>query len=191
MIARVFVVRHGNTFGTDDAPRRIGGRTDLPLVVTGREQARALGHDFARRGIVFDRVVCGPLRRTRQTAQILLAAAGQDRAVTIAEWLREIDHGPDENRCETAVLARVGQPALDAWNTDAVAPDGWQVDADARRSAWRGALAAAAGTLLVVTSSGHARFALPGVTRLRTGAYGMIAVGANAPPLAVTWDVRP
>ena len=190
-MARVFVVRHGNTFGADDAPRRIGGRTDVPLVVTGREQARALGHDFARRGIVFDRVDCGPLRRTLQTAEILLAAAGQDCPVRVGEWMREIDHGPDEDHCEAAVVARLGQPALDAWKRDATVPDGWRVDADARRIAWRSALADAAGTTLVVTSSGHARFALPGATPLRTGAYGMIAVLANAPPRAVAWDVRP
>lgn len=191
MMARVFVVRHGNTFAAGDAPRRIGGRTDLPLVVHGRDQARALGQDFARRGIVFDRVVCGPLQRTRQTADILLAAAGQNCAVTIAEWLREIDHGPDEDRCEAAVVARLGQRALDAWKTDAIPPAGWRVDADMRRTAWRETLAKAVGTLLIVTSNGSARFALPGAAPLRTGAYGTIAVAAHAPPVAIAWDVRP
>lgn len=189
--ARVFIVRHGNTFAPGDAPRRIGGRTDLALVDTGRDQARALGRHFANRDIMFDGAQCGPLLRTRQTTRLLLSAAGQDRPVAVAEWLREIDHGPDEDRAEAEVLARLGQAALDAWDRDAIPPQGWQVDVVARRAAWRDLLATATGTVLVVTSNGNARFAFPGAAKLRTGAYGEIARDQRGRLTFEAWDVRP
>ena len=37
------IVRHGNTFDGNEPVRRIGARTDLPLVASGFDQARALG----------------------------------------------------------------------------------------------------------------------------------------------------
>jgi probable phosphoglycerate mutase len=190
-IARVFIVRHGNTFAPGEAPRRIGGRTDLALVDAGRDQARALGRYFADCGLVFDSARCGPLLRTRETARLLLSAAGHDGPATIVEWLREIDHGPDEDRPEAEVLARIGQPALDAWDRDGIPPEDWQVDAAARRAAWRDLFASATGTMLIVTSNGAARFAFPGAAKLRTGAYGEVVTDAQGRPMAKAWDVRP
>ncbi len=190
-MARVFVVRHGNTFGPEDVVRRIGGRTDLPLVSSGREQARALGRHFTARGIVFDSCLCGPLSRTRQTAELISDTAGYNWPITLTEALREIDHGPDEGRPEAEVIARIGQPALDSWDRDAIVPDGWLVDADARRAAWADILAQVQGTRLVVTSNGTARFAVPGAAKLRTGGYGEIIITADRAARVIAWDVRP
>lgn len=179
------IVRHGNTFAPGEAPRRIGARTDLPLVESGRAQARALAADFAERELAFDRVLASPLRRTRETAQTI--APGRIETV---RWLREIDHGPDEGRTEEEVIARIGQRALDAWERDAVPPPGWTVDADERLAAWRAFLAGATGTVLLVTSNGAARFARMALglapAKIRTGAYGVIEDGR-----LTCWDRRP
>lgn len=184
---RLVIVRHGNTFAPGEAPRRIGAPTDLPLIESGRDQARALADHFAAQPLTFDRVLASPLRRTRETAELI--APGR---LESAEWLREIDHGPDEDRTEAEVLARIGRDALDAWERDGTPPPDWRVDAEARIDAWRRVLADARGSTLLVTSNGAARFALIALglppAKIRTGAYGVIE---GAPWTVTAWDRRP
>lgn len=188
---RAFIVRHGNTFAPGEPPRRIGARTDLPLVDSGRAQALALGDHFRGEGISFDHVLTSPLLRTLETAELVAPAVTAEPT----DWLREIDHGPDEDKVEDEVIARVGRNSLDAWDRRAEAPPGWIVDSDARLAAWRDWFAVpASGTVLLVTSNGAARFALIALgmppAKLRTGAYGEIIWDDGAPTLA-GWDVRP
>jgi broad specificity phosphatase PhoE len=64
----LYLVRHGQATGHD------GGYDALSEL--GREQARAVGVELARRGVRPDRVVTGELRRQRETADELLAALG-------------------------------------------------------------------------------------------------------------------
>lgn len=189
---RAFIVRHGNTFAPGEPPRRIGARSDLPLVESGRAQALALREYFAARSVIFTRVLTSPLLRTRETA-VLIAP---DLPAEPADWLREIDHGPDENRTEQETLARIGREALEAWEARAEPPPGWIVDAEARLAAWRAWFAERknAETALLVTSNGAARFArialgLP-PAKLRTGAYGTIMWDGGEPALT-DWDMRP
>lgn len=196
MSRRIFIVRHGNTFGPDEEPRRIGARTDLPLVESGRRQAEALGRWFAEEGIVAGRLLSGPLRRARETAAAIGAALGHD-AVETRPWLDEIDHGPDEGRVEAEVIARIGLAAIEAWDRCALPPPGWTVDAGARLVGWRGFLAEEGeGVDILCTSNGAARFALmalgetPESLKLRTGAFGEVRVEAGRARL-VRWDVRP
>ncbi len=196
------IVRHGDTFAPGELPRRIGARTDLPLVASGEAQARALGAGFAEEGIAVDRVLAAPLRRTRATAELMVAALPVRPAIEIAPWLTEIDHGPDEGQPENAVLARIGPDALARWNEGLVAPPGWSVDAPERVEAWRDLMATASGHLLLVTSNGAARYALradPALatqagalasSRLRTGAWGRIVV-ADGVARITAWDRRP
>lgn len=186
-MARVVIVRHGDTFAPGEPPRRVGARTDLPLVESGRAQARALARHFADLRLSFDRVLASPLGRTRETAALIAPGTTET-----ADWLREIDHGPDEDQPEDAVIARIGAAALARWEQDAVPPPGWRVDAATRLTAWDSFFAAATGTSLVVTSNGAARFALLALgqapAKIRTGAYGMI----EGQPWRVTdWDRRP
>jgi broad specificity phosphatase PhoE len=186
---RVVIVRHGNTFAPGEPPRRIGARTDLPLVASGRAQAEALRLHFAALGWRFDRILSSPLQRTRETAALI--APG--RAIEDADWLREIDHGPDENRTEEEVLARIGADALETWEHDAIPPPGWQVDAEARLAAWRTLFEQESDeTWLLTTSNGAARFALLALgerpAKIRTGAYGLVQSG---PWRTAAWDQRP
>jgi broad specificity phosphatase PhoE len=201
-MTRLVIVRHGNTFEAGEPPRRIGARTDLPLTAAGVAQAEALARHFAANGIVFDRVLSGALQRTRMTAEAI--AAGQP--IETAAFLTEIDHGPDEGQSEAAVIDRIGNDAITLWETHWGAPEGWEVGAQWRLSAWREFVERAAeelpgGTILLVTSNGAARFALaamglkPGENRagvkFRTGSYGVLEVGSGADFRLVGWDMRP
>lgn len=199
------IVRHGNTFAADETPRRIGARTDLPLTEAGRVQARALGTHFAENGWRFGRALVSPLSRTRETAQLILEQQAAAPAPEVCDWLSEIDHGPDEDQSEEAVLARIGQDELAAWDERADAPPGWIVDADARKAAWRELFAAPpqAEPTLIVTSNGAARFALlsdPALAaalpehaslKLPTGAYGVIHRGRDGTLEVSVWGQRP
>ena len=203
MTRTLVIVRHGNTFAAGEAPRRIGARTDLPLVPSGHEQARHLGAWFAQQGWRFDHVLCSPLRRTRETAEAIRAAQAGAPPVEASDLLVEIDHGVDEGRTEDEVVARIGAEALAAWDTRAEAPDGWTVDRNARITGWRSFLKEPKDdTVLLVTSNGAARFALladPALVvqaghqsswKLRTGAFGIVQVTGDGVRL-VTWDQRP
>lgn len=200
------IVRHGNTFAAGEAPRRIGARTDLPLTATGHAQARALGAHFAAQGWKFGKVLVSPLLRTRQTAEAILAGQTDPATPEYADFLREIDHGPDEDRTEDEVLSRIGSDALTAWDERAVPPHGWSVDAAQRIAAWSTLLAAPPShdrPTLLVTSNGAARFALLadpalhtarsnfGSLKLPTGSYGLILQSAQGALEVPIWGQRP
>lgn len=202
----LYIARHGNTFEAGETPRRIGSRTDLPLVASGREQGRVLGQWFATNDIRFNGAFTSPLRRTRETAALVLGAQTAPPLLDIGDWLAEIDHGPDENQLEAAVVERIGTEALGAWERNGTPPLDWVVDAQQRRAAWRRLFDTASGgadrTLLLVTSNGAARFALladPALhaqarslpsLKLRTGAFGRIVIDTSGVHLA-EWDRRP
>ncbi|WP_288487218.1 histidine phosphatase family protein [uncultured Novosphingobium sp.] len=200
------VARHGNTFEAGETPRRIGARTDLPLTAAGLAQAEALGRHFANGGHRFARVLVSPLLRTRQTAAAILEGLARPiRPETEAcEWLREIDHGPDEDKAEEAVLSRLGHQALEAWDSFAKPPTGWIVDAEMRIAAWQTLFAEPqCGSTLIVTSNGAARFALladPALLRSRgdlaslklpTGGYGVIQRDGDGVLQVPIWGRRP
>lgn len=192
-MSRVFIVRHGNTFDQGDVILRVGGRTDLPLSKSGQAQARALREHFA--DYAFEAAYTSDLKRTRQTAETILAAQPYE----LAGFLTEIDYGPDEGRPEDDVIARLGVEALKRWDEESLPPQGWQVDVDGLRQNWMEFLARCStrSDTLVVTSNGVARFLLDVVDggqsarrKLRTGAYGIIELRPTGPVL-MDWDVRP
>ena len=192
-LGRVYIVRHGNTFDSDDTILRVGGKTDLPLSSSGREQASRLSKAFEN--IDFGAAYSSDLKRTKQTARAILGP----QSYVLADFLTEVDYGPDEGRPETEVVARIGAEALRAWDEIAVPPQGWKVDIEGLRTAWQSFLATCdpASNTLVVTSNGVARFLLDVVAcdksvplKLRTGSYGIIDLTPKGPVLA-SWDVRP
>ncbi|BBC71550.1 phosphoglycerate mutase [Altererythrobacter sp. B11] len=193
------IARHGNTFEAGERPRRIGARTDLPLTASGHVQADALGAHFAAQNWHFARVLAAPLARTRQTAEGILAHLPNAPAIESCDWLREIDHGPDENRTEEEVVARIGAAALAAWDARAEPPPGWLVDAELRLAGWRELFAQDRGPALLVTSNGAARFALlatslapaDGDLKLPTGGYGVIRRGEEGALEVPVWGRRP
>jgi probable phosphoglycerate mutase len=197
MTARLIIVRHGNTFETGDIVTRVGGRTDLPLSPSGEAQAQKLAEAFTAQPFASAR--SGPLKRTRRTAALILAAQQSPPPELLTElFLREIDYGPDENKPEEEVKARLGH-ALEAWEKHSIPPPEWRVDPAALTGNWQELFAdlrEEEGTHLVVTSNGIARFALHAAyverpdMKLATGAYGVIELDGEA--VAVReWNVRP
>lgn len=68
MMAELYLVRHGQaSFGADNY--------DL-LSARGEQQSLWLGEYFARQDLVFDRVICGTLRRHEQTVEAILRGMG-------------------------------------------------------------------------------------------------------------------
>ena len=199
------IVRHGNNFEAGEAARRIGAPTDLSLSASGQVQANNLGRYFAEKGWRFDRLFCSPLRRTRETAATILAYQDQSPAEEVRDFLKEIDHGPDENRRESDVVARLGVEAIEAWDQRGIAPADWIVDPEARLNAWQQILDTPVGEedqrWLLVTSNGAARFALmaakekglllPAGLKLRTGSYGVITLNKDSAPILQCWGERP
>lgn len=200
------IVRHGNTFEAGEQPRRIGARTNLPLTQEGMAQAGALGRHFMARGWQFSRMLVSPLLRARQTAAAIQDALPVPIAMEAAEFLREIDHGPDENLDDASIVDRIGKAALLAWDREGIPPPGWIVNKDCRIAAWRSLFADRIneeGPVLLVTSNGAARFALlahaqlwadaaclPGV-KLPTGGYGVIRRGTEGRLNIDGWGLRP
>ncbi len=80
------LTRHGLT-DRSDPEQHLGQGIDIGLSVAGRAQAVALGGRIGAER--FDRIVCSPLLRARQTA----AAIAGDRPVELDDRLAEMDYG--------------------------------------------------------------------------------------------------
>ena len=162
MTTRIIIARHGNTFTKEQTPTRVGCRTDLPLVET--ERGTNIGLYLKKYNLIPDVVFAAPLKRTMETARLALAALGTNAPLYEDNSFKEIDYGPDENKTEDEVIARIGQDAIDKWNSDAIVPDGWIVDVPFIIQTWK-ELAKKAETqwkdktMLIVSSNGVIRFA--------------------------------
>jgi len=206
-MTRLLIVRHGNTFGPNDTPTRLGGGTDLPLVETGLEQGASLGRYLKKHNLIPNQIFSSNLKRTRRTAERALEAMGLEIPIEIDAAFNEIDYGPDENKTEKEVVARIGQDAIDRWNKDAVVPDGWKVDLDAIIQGWhRFADKARAehpnGIVMLVTSNGIARlaphltgdfdgFAAQNAIKISTGALCIFDSKDDGAWTITDWNIRP
>lgn len=208
MTITLIIARHGNTFESDETPTRVGKNTDLKLTHKGYEQAHHLGEMLSQQWLIPDVVFTSTLLRTQETAHSICNAMDMQHDIIMLDIFDEIDYGPDENQPEDAVIARIGQNAIDAWDDHAIVPDGWLVDPDKLIQNWQNFAADLIKnnvegdlTVLVVTSNGIARFA-PHLTgdfeafrekyplKLRTGAYGILKYEHNAWHVEA-WDKRP
>ena len=164
VMTTLIIARHGNTFGPDDTPTRVGARTDLPIVESGQEQARKIGQYLRENRLIPDVVYTSNLSRTIETAEIAIKESGVSNPTYQLDIFNEIDYGPDENKTEDEVIARIGAQAIKDWDEKAIVPDGWIVDPDEITENWHkfGEQIRAFDdneTILVVTSNGIARFA--------------------------------
>ena len=100
------LLRHGQTEHTPE--RRFSGQNDLPLARAGRAEAEAAAHRARDLGV--EVVLASPLRRTRETAEIVAGALGLP--VTLDDDLVELDFGDlegltfDEARSKHPLAAR-------------------------------------------------------------------------------------
>ena len=77
---RIYLVRHGDAVPEEDA----GSDRDRWLSPRGREAARVLGRLLREHNIAPDAIVCSPLPRAAQTAELI--AAGLDYIGVIESW---------------------------------------------------------------------------------------------------------
>ncbi|MEN0653515.1 MULTISPECIES: histidine phosphatase family protein [Hyphobacterium] len=178
----LLLARHGNTFGPGETPVWVGAKEDLPLVEKGEAQAESLGKALQSSGVKLDRIITGPLRRTRRAADIVAARINFTGPIEIDERLKEIDYGPWGGKSDEEIIAAWGEAALAGWRDHHDFPEGagWSpspatlkanamaVLNDARRSS---------GTVLVVTSNGilrffHAALGFDGDAKVKTGHVG-------------------
>ncbi|MCE0721945.1 histidine phosphatase family protein [Legionella resiliens] len=207
MTTRLLVARHGNTFAPGDVVRRVG-TTDLPLVDSGLNQGRMLGIYLKKNNLIPDILFTSQLKRAKQTAEEAQSAMGINLPIETLAIFNEIDYGPDENQPEEHVVARIGTEAINAWETQAIVPNGWKVDPTALINNWMDFSARlrqeyTGKTCLVVTSNGIARFSpyLTGDFATFSARYGIkIATGAlcifeNEEPSEIwhcrAWNVKP
>lgn len=104
---QLWLVRHGETAWAKQ--NRHTGRTDIPLTDTGRQQAVALRPLLATQA--WDQVLCSPLARARETAELALPGVSP----VLDDDLVERDYGPVEGR--SSIELRETDPAWDSWRT--------------------------------------------------------------------------
>ena len=133
----LIIARHGNTFNAEDTPTRVGARTDLPLVESGRAQAQKLGAYLKANDLVPEITYSSQLKRTIETANIALKQTNFPQPVFPLEIFNEIDYGVDENQTEDKVIARIGEQAIKDWDDKAIVPEGWKFNPDECITNWK------------------------------------------------------
>lgn len=103
---QLWLLRHGATSWARDG--RHTGRTDLPLLPEGEEEARALAPLLTRQP--FRAVLSSPLQRARRTCEL----AGLGQAAELCDDLREWDYG-DYEGISTAEIRR-SVPGWTVWS---------------------------------------------------------------------------
>lgn len=117
-MGRLYVVRHGQTQQNADAVLQ-GPRIDSDLSELGRLQSMSLAN--ALRDVDLDALYVSPLKRARQTAQIIVEARkGERLAVQVVPELYEFDYGDLAGRPLEQIEGEV-QQIFDAWNMGYVA----------------------------------------------------------------------
>ena len=89
-LLRLYLIRHGETEWT--LTSRHTGLTDIPLTANGEDESRELGKHL--RDIQFAHVFTSPLKRARQTCELV----GLDKVLEIEPDLAEWDYGDYEGK---------------------------------------------------------------------------------------------
>jgi broad specificity phosphatase PhoE len=122
MAPRIVLLRHGATEWSLSGQHT--GRTDIPLLDQGREQAKAAGHLL--RDFSFGLVLASPLQRAWETCTLAGFSAQAQAEPDLVEW----DYGSYEGL--TTPQIRVERPGWSLWN-DGV-PDGERAAEVGRRA---------------------------------------------------------
>jgi Fructose-2,6-bisphosphatase len=124
---KIYFIRHGETDW--NVAGRMQGQQDIPLNATGRKQSEQLSGKLLKLVEAPEKLdyIVSPMRRTRETADILMHKAGLDPAsYKVDPRLREITFGEWEGLTWKEVRARDPELArirdMDKWGT--VSPGG-------------------------------------------------------------------
>lgn len=158
---RLVLVRHAETAWNVEG-RHQGRGCDIGLSEAGQAQARALADRLA--GMAWTRVAASPLKRARETADLLLG--GADFRLILDPDLEEISHGAWEGLLASEVRQRWPEVQRD-WRErpDQVRLPGGETLAEVQARAWAALERLTQGlggedTLLVVTHDGVNRVLL-------------------------------
>ena len=111
---RLVLVRHVRSDWNQS--NRFTGWIDIPLTESGLNDAAAVGRRLADEGIEFDEVHTSVLRRTRQTADSLLAAAGHRSIPRHTSWrLNERHYGRLQGMYKEEIVAAWGEQNTRSW----------------------------------------------------------------------------
>ncbi|MER8824492.1 histidine phosphatase family protein [Mesorhizobium sp. M0991] len=124
---KLILSRHGNTFDPGDKVVWVGRRSDPPLTEVGRRQAQNLGDALCLSGVMLGGLYCGPLRRTRQYAEIIAERIGGAPLPIVDASLAEIDYGAWEGFSSHEIIEQFGGEELEAWERRGAWPEsaGW------------------------------------------------------------------
>lgn len=86
-------MRHGAVDYFDPSGRPFKDPRSVPLTSDGEAQARAMGHALGNAGVAIDQVITSGLPRTKQTASLVLEAAGIAPPIEHRPELEEIRGG--------------------------------------------------------------------------------------------------
>lgn len=123
MRVELLLVRHGNTFGPGDAIVWVGKGQDLPLVESGRAQARRLRDALQASDWSPTAALSGGLKR--QVEHLEIATGGTPEPSRV-EALDEVDYGVWGGLSTEEIVERFGSEAVMGWNERSE----WPKDAD-------------------------------------------------------------
>lgn len=107
-LGRIYLLRHGETAWSKSGQHT--GRTDIPLTDAGRERASEVAPMLSR--VTFQEVLCSPLSRARDTAE--LAGLTPDAYIDdLLEW----DYGIYEGRTTADIRKETGDPNWLIWTS--------------------------------------------------------------------------
>jgi len=108
------LLRHGHSGW--NLCNRFTGWTDIPLTGVGISEAERAGRRLAAAGFAFDEAHVSMLRRTRQTAQAVLAAMAETDIPIHATWrLNERHYGALQGLNKQEIFAIWGEERSRAW----------------------------------------------------------------------------
>ena len=129
---QIILSRHGNTFSPHDAAVWVGAKQDLPLVDSGILQAKWLGLALQKANIQLKAVYCGPLKRTRDYAAVVLKELNSTLKPIVDSRLNEIDYGSWSGLSKVQIEEMGQGTDLSAWENFSVWP---------KNSDWQGSAA--------------------------------------------------
>jgi len=175
----LILCRHGNTFNPGEKVVMVGASQDLVLTPVGKAQALAVGQALKRLSISPQQIITGPLKRTREFADIIAEILAIPLAsIQIEQRLTELDYGAWGGLSEDEISERWGSESLRRWQEDAdrpsdveFVPSQSQLEKEARELLRD--VAVVRGVTVAVTSNGRLRE----LARLVSGAPSKVKTG--------------
>jgi probable phosphoglycerate mutase len=204
MSSVVILCRHGNTFAKGEKVVMVGAKEDLPLTDEGLRQAADVGEALRCVASKINRIVSGPLQRTRVFADIVQRSSGAIALISIDARLTELDYGEWSGLSNEEIAALSGEEALRQWQERGVRPPYVRFEPSAESlseelTSLLRELETQSGVSVVVSSNGRLREfrrliesgeAIRGDGKVRTGGS-CVLVSSDSGWKIVAWNCDP